>query len=280
MAISNFIPEVWSETMLHALDASYVGVANCNRSFEGDIREKGNIVRICGLVPVTVSDYVRNTDISAPSALTDTVKELEISQAKYFNFQLDDADRVQSRPELMKLATHSAATALAVAADSYVYSMVKSAGKVISLTPSAENDLIHAIIDARTVLFGENVTDANMISVEVAPAVAALLLKEKASLSTDNLSSLENGCIGSVAGCRVCVSNQILSSADATAKTTTYRCIVRSNRAIAFAEQLSEVEAYRPESRFADAVKGLHLYGAKVVYPQELVELKVTLPTA
>jgi hypothetical protein len=57
-----------------------------------------------------------------------------------------------------------------------------------------------------------------------------------------------------------------------------YKCLMRTTRAIAFAEQLSEIEAYRPEKRFADAVKGLHLYGAKVVYPEEMVTIDVCIP--
>lgn len=280
MSVSSFIPEVWSQSMLHALDAKYIGVANCNRQYEGEIKEKGNIVHICGLTPVTVSDYTKNTDISAPETLSDFVRELTINQAKYFNFQLDDLDRVQSRPEMMNTAVRTAAATLAAAADTYVYSLVKNAGKTLSCTPTGASDLIDLIIDARTHLFTQNVTDPNDISVEVSPAVAAQLLKEKASLCTDNTDCLEKGYIGSIAGCKIYVSNQIAIADDTSAKTRTYRCMARTHRAVAFAEQLSEVEAYRPESRFADAVKGLHLYGAKVIYPQELVELKITYSTA
>lgn len=280
MSVSSFIPAVWSESMLHALDARYVGVANCNRQYEGEIKEKGNIVHVCGLVPVSVSDYTKNTDISTPETLSDYSKDLLINQAKYFNFQLDDLDRAQSRPEIMNTAVRTAAATLAATADTYVYSLVKNAGKTFSCTPSGASDLIDLIIDARTHLFTENVTDPNDISVEIAPAVAAQLLKEKAALCTDNTEALENGYLGSIAGCKIYVSNQIAVSEDTSAKTRTYCCMARSNRAIAFAEQLSEIEAYRPESRFADAVKGLHLYGAKVIYPHELVQLKVTYSTA
>jgi hypothetical protein len=53
---------------------------------------------------------------------------------------------------------------------------------------------------------------------------------------------------------------------------------MRTTRAIAFAEQLSEIDAYRPEKRFADAVKGLHLYGAKLVYPSEMVLIDCCFP--
>ena len=60
---------------------------------------------------------------------------------------------------------------------------------------------------------------------------------------------------------------------------TAYHCFLRTKRAITFADQISEVEAYRPEKRFADGVKGLHLYGAKVIYPKEMVCLDVLVPS-
>ena len=51
------------------------------------------------------------------------------------------------------------------------------------------------------------------------------------------------------------------------------KCIMRTRRAIAFVEQISDVVAYRPDKRFADAIKGLHVYGAKLLYPNEVVSL-------
>lgn len=280
MSITCFVPEVWSESMLHALDGKYVGVANCNREYEGEIRERGNTVRICGLNAITVADYTKNTDISAPEALTDSAKKLTVDQAKYFNFQIDDLDRVQSRPALMNAAIRNAAQVLAAAADQYIYSMTKYAGNLITCTPATATDLIDMIIDARTKLFAANVTDPSDIVVEISPEVAAQILKAKATLCTDNSDCLEHGYIGSIAGCRIFVSNQIGVTENTANSTVTHSCIARTRRAIAFAEQLSQIEAYRPESRFADAVKGLHLYGAKVIYPQEMVEMKVVYSTS
>ena len=117
MAITNFISTVWSESMLRALDESYIGVANCNREFEGDILEKGSRVKICGLDPVSVGNYVKNTDLDAPETLSDTYKELVIDQAKYFNFQIDDVDQAQSSPRLMDLAVKNAANELVKVAE-------------------------------------------------------------------------------------------------------------------------------------------------------------------
>lgn len=93
MAITNFISTVWSENLLQQLDKKYVGVLNCNREFEGDIKNQGSIVKICGVGGVTVSTYKKNTDMNDPETLSDTASLLSINQAKYFNFQIDDVDR-------------------------------------------------------------------------------------------------------------------------------------------------------------------------------------------
>ena len=84
-----------------------------------------------------------------------------------------------------------------------------------------------------------------------------------------NNNVLETGYLGSLFGCKIFVCNNI--AVTKSSGNDVHHCILRTKRAIAFADQLSEVEAYRPEKRFADAVKGLHLYGAKVVYPNEMV---------
>ena len=82
---------------------------------------------------------------------------------------------------------------------------------------------------------------------------------------------LENGCIGNVCGTKIYVSNNVVKSDGV------HKCVARSKRSVAFAEQLSEIEAYRPEKRFADAVKGLHLYGAKIVFPEEYFVMQFNL---
>lgn len=271
MAISNFISTVWSENLLTALDKAYVGVANCNREFEGDIRSKGDRVKICGVGSVSVFDYTKDTDFSsAAQTLSDTVKTLVINKAKAFNFQIDDVDRAQSNPKLMEQAMHVAAQALANAADSYVFSLYQSAGSTVSSANTTVSNILDLLIEARTKLMENNVGDPGDIVLEVSPAIAALILKGKLNyVNTDT--TLDNGCIGHVAGCPVYVSNNVAVVDDSTNHVKYHKCYARTRRAVAFAEQLSEIDAYRPEKRFADAVKGLHLYGAEVVYPSEMI---------
>ncbi|MBQ7384039.1 MAG: P22 coat protein - protein 5 domain protein [Clostridia bacterium] len=275
MAITNFIPTIWSETLYTQLDKQYIAVANSNREFEGDIKEKGSVVRICGVGEVTVSDYTKNTDMSTPQSLSDTVKELAVDQAKYFNFQIDDIDKAQCTPKLMDAAMKVAANALANEADAHIFGLYADAGNTVKVESATEENIIDALIKARTKLYENNVSDANDVVIEVSPAVAELILKAKVNLATDNTASLENGCIGSIGGCKIFVSNNIIADSESVEGVTFYKCMARTRRAIAFAEQLSEINAYRPEKRFADAVKGLYLYGAKVVYSGELVLLDI-----
>ena len=278
MAITHFIPTVWSESLLQSLDARYVGVANCNRDFEGEIKNCGSVVKICGVGTINVTDYTKNTNMNDPQTLSDTVRELVIDQAKYFNFQIDDVDRAQCTPKLMDGAMKIAASALADAADRHVYSLYRNHENRLSYEYPDGSKIFDAILAARERLYSENVFDDTEVVLEVSPQIASLIYKDKLELSTSNGELLETGCIGSIAGCKVFVTNGIQHDAVAS-DMETYHCFMRTKRAIAFAEQLSEIEAYRPEQRFADAVKGLHLYGAQIVYPSELVVIDYTVYT-
>lgn len=129
--------------------------------------------------------------------------------------------------------------------------------------------IVEHIINLKTQMMKVNVTNPDDIVLEISPDIAAILLKAKIDLGTDNTEAFENGLLGKIAGCKIYVSNNIML------EDGYYKCFFRTKRAVAFAEQISEVEAYRPEKRFADAVKGLHLYGAKIVYPDEFMVLSL-----
>ena len=271
MAIKNFIPTVWSENLYSELDKQYIGVKHCNREYEGDIREKGSAVKICGVGAINVGDYTKDTDLSAPQTLDDSVRELVIDRAKCFNFQIDDIDRAQSSPRLMSEAMRVAAAALANTADAYVYSLYGDAGKTLKHEAVTADNVMDLLISARTALYAAGVSDMSDAVIEVSPEIAALILKAKIALSSDNGEAMEAGCLGSVGGCRIFVSSNIVKEDGS--GVTMHKCLARTRRAVAFAEQLSEIDAYRPEKRFADAVKGLHLYGAKGVHPEEMILL-------
>lgn len=276
MAIKNFIPSVWSESLYKSLARQHIAAAHCNRTYEGDIRQKGNSVKICGVSNITVSDYEKNTNMNDPQTLGDLARELVINQAKYFNFQIDDIDHTQANPGLMELAIKKAAHALANEADKYIFSLYNDAGISHHLVTKSGTEIIQSILKMKTMMMEYDVMEPSDLVIEVSPAIAKLLLETKSEMVTDNSEQIERGCIGSIYGSKVYISNNIAQEKTDVGNMA-YHCLIRSKRAIAYAEQLSEIEAYRPELRFADAVKGLLLYGAKVVYPAEIVDLKIEL---
>lgn len=273
MAISNFIPTIWSETLYSELNKNFVAVNHCNRDFEGDIKSKGSVVNICGVGDITISDYSANTDMSNPQELNDSVTKLEINRAKFFNFQIDDVNKAQTSPKLMEAAMQKAAEAIANEADKHVFSLYSNAGKTFGNALDMDVSLSETILSAREYLYENNVGDNIELFLEVSPKVATRILREKLVFPFTSENAFEMGYLGSIFGCKIFVCNNIaVSHADSN---DIHHCIIRTKRAIAFADQLSEVEAYRPEKRFADAVKGLHLYGAKVVYPKEMACLDI-----
>ena len=276
MAITNFISTVWSENLYKQLDTKYIAVANCNRAWEGEIKQKGDRVKIVGVNSISVQDYTKNSNLSAPSTINDISRELIINQAKAFNFQIDDIDRAQSTPKLMDEAVRVAANALANEADKYIFSLYGfvMGENTLSVDSITEDNILDTILEGVLRLQNNGVTDD--IVLEVSPTIASLILKAKLAVSTNNNDVLEHGCIGSIAGCKIFVSKNVCQTVTDT--TTRHKCFLRTKRAVAFAEQLSEIEAYRPELRFADAVKGLMLYGAKIVYPNEFVLLNLGMP--
>ena len=271
MAINSFVPTVWSATLQNSLNDQHIGAAHCNREFEGEISEKGNVVKICGLQNVGIYDYTKNTDMNLPESLGDFSTDLEIDQAKYFNFQIDDIERAQAMPKVMELAMKNAAYRLSNAADQIVFETIARNKPLDYLPPvvTSEN-VIDEIVKARMELYKDGVTNNDDIYIEISPEIAEYLIKAKIQTLSDNTDVLENGYLGKVAGCKVYVSKNIVQeSSEFNGDINVHRCVIRTKRAVAFAEQLSEIQAYRPERRFADAVKGLYLFGCKVIYPNE-----------
>ncbi len=277
MAITNFIPTIWSENLLNALNKQYIAVSHCNRDYEGEIKNRGSVVKICGVGAIDIGDYTKDTDMSNPQPLTDTVVELTIDQAKYFNFQVDDIDKTQCTPKIMDSAMALAASAIANEADKYVFSLAEQAGTKYSCFIGMEN-VLDPIIKARQKLYENNVTDNTEVVLEISPTIATEIFRLKLNTQDYDKSIIDTGYLGSLLGCKVYVSNNIHTVYNSEVNTDDNHCLMRTKRAIAFAEQFSEIDAYRPERRFADAVKGLHLYGAKVLYPNEIVDICYNVP--
>ncbi len=277
MSIQNFMSPVWSECLYQEMKRRYVGVANCTHHYTKELCGKSSTLKICGLDPVEINDYTPNTDIPAPQELSDFCKTLTIDKSKYFNFQIDDIEKAQTDANIMKLALDNASNALANAADKHVFSLYKEAGNQVLATCVDENTILDHLIEARIKLFNNNVANTSDIIVEVAPWIAALLFKAKITMLSDTNPLVESGYIGNILGCKVYVSSNIEYGQYQEGSPHAYNCLMRTRRSIAFLDGFSEIVAYRPENRFSEAIKGLYFYGAKVVYPKEVVHMALTL---
>jgi len=275
MSLSNFIPEVWAARLLHNLHKTQVfgqpGVMN--HDYEGDIRGRGDTVRIHAIGPVTVAEYSKDTDISAPQTLTDAETTLTIDHARYVNFQIDDVDRAQQTPKVMDSAMRESAYALADEADQYLaelHTQIAAANRIGSdaspETPTADT-LYEFLVDLGVRLDEANAPRSGRFCV-LPPWCYGLLLKDDRFVKAGTVTSdrvLRNGEVGQAAGMTIYVSNNVAHISGAK-----YKVIAGVPEAWTFAQQIREVEAYRPPLRFADAVKALHLYGAKVTRPSAL----------
>ena len=274
MAVTTFIPELWSARLLYALDKSHVATNLVNRNYEGVIANQGDTVHINSIGAITVKDYTKNTDIAAPDALTTTDQSLVIDQCKYFNFQVDDVDKVQAAGDLIDTAMGRAAYALADVSDAFLLKTiangVASANKIgakATLTALTASNVYENIVKMRTLLDKANVPTTGR-TIVVPPEVYALLLLDDRfakSGSDSGQNALLNGMVGRVAGFDVFMSNNCVSGNDGGSGSTAYFVITAQvASATTYAEQIIKTEGYRMESRFADGVKGLHVYGAKV----------------
>lgn len=287
MSIANFIPALWAGGLLAALDNALQYGQNgvVNRDYEGEIRAVSDRVKINSIGDVTVKAYTKNSDIDAPEELTSSQQELIINQANYFNFAVDDVERVQARPDVMSEAMRRAAYGLRNTADTYLAGLMRDAvgaDNTIGTTGAPKTDLGTAgkayeyLVDLGVLLDQSNTpTDGRWVIVP--PWFHGALQKDERFVGTGSAGAdarLLNGMIGRAAGFDVLMSNNVPK---ATA-TTVFRVIAGSPIATSYAEQILEVEAFRPERRFSDAVKALHVYGAKVVRPSNLAQLIANKP--
>lgn len=279
MAVDGFRPEIWSAMILTALRNKLVYASLCNRDYEGDIADAGDTVNITSIGEVASRAYTEHTNISWDE-LSDTQQQLLIDQKRYFAFKVDDVERKQALPFLDE-ATRSAAYALADNADAVVsaamYAAVNATGNDYGAFTADKSDknAYDLLVEMRTILNRDNCPMENRWVVVPPEFYAVLLLDGRfidASASGDGGTALRSGFVGRAAGFDVYESNQ---TPDPT--TSTYAVIAGHPDATAYADQIVKTEAVRLQDQFADGVRGLHVFGRKVVRPECLALASVTV---
>lgn len=269
----NFIPTIWSARLLANLDKSLVALQFVNRDYEGDISAYGDTVKINQLGNINIKDY-DGSDIDDPEELDSNQQVLVIDQAKYFNFAVKDIDAAQANVNLIDGSMRRAAYAMADVVDADIFkSQAEDAGIKEGLVSAPieidEKNAYDKLVDLGVKLDENNVPKAGR-KIVLPPWYLGMLAKDPRFTKDYNI--LENGVVegARVGRFTILESNNLPVSGNATS------IIAGHDMATSFANQITEMESYRPEKNFSDAVKGLSVWGRKVVQPDALARFVVT----
>lgn len=272
--VTNFQQTIWSKSILRSLEKITSLRNHCNFQYEKESKNAKE-VKILSVNRPTIRTYVPGTPIQREGA-TDGSQTLMLNQYRYFNFEVEDIVKAQSVPGLMEALTDEAGKGLALEGDKYVAEIVKEdvesdaptvsvSGSVITLTNKNAMESVEA---GFATLYANDCKVSDTFYLELAPTVFTTYRQQLTELSTNNPEILKKGAVGKINNAFVCIENCLPEGDGA------HYNILRTDKAIAFAEQIEKVEKYRPEDAFTDAVKGLYVFGAKIIRPKEIYVMK------
>lgn len=300
MSLNNFIPALWADTLLAALRKNLVYGNLFNSDYEGTIERMGDTVKINAIGDISITNYTKDTDLNPPQALTDAQTMLVINQAKYYNFEVDDVDQAQAHPTVMGEAMAWAAYRLADTMDQFyagfytdaiAANLVGSSGSFV--TPAAATQ---ANIGGGQTVYDYLVTLGQYLTQSLVPKqgrwcvvppwVKVYLIQDirftsfntpdaRLTILSGNLDASAgrsgDAYLGQIDAMDVYESVNAPNLGGTKGQSGSQDVVLAGHRmALTKAEGINKVEAYRPPYRFADAVKGLALYGAKTVRPYGL----------
>lgn len=279
MAITKFIPEIWNAQMLLDFREQATAAGVANRTYEGDAA-KGNTVHITSAVDVSIFDYTigegAGGTTGSPKArqtaaedVDDTQLDLLIDQEKNFDFYIDDIDRRQAAGT-MDAYTQSAGLGLAEDADKFLLALAHTnalAGNKLDgegVAPADAEDAWDILRDLRVTLNKLSVPRGQrvaFVNAEFAKFLVGHDSKLTAVDTSGDSSGLREGTLGRILGFRV-IETENLPEVDEPQVVALY------TPALAFVSQITETEALRAQDKFADRLRGLHVYGGKVIRPK------------
>lgn len=295
MSIQNFIPEVWDAAIMAALYESHIFAQSkvVNRNYEGEIKSQGDTVHITGIEPVSIGDYNRYQDIVFEELDLNT-RTMYIDQAKYFALAIDDIDKWQSKGDVVGPSMTEAGYKMSLAVDNFISNKMDAGVDPRNIVPLIDGTggagdaeerarvagvaVRSAFVKLRTRLRRNNVPDEGRWAI-VSPEVYAVMLLDPHFIKADERGSASvvegNGVVGTMYGFSIMESNNAPTEDDVNG--VVHHILAGNNTAFSFAEALTETEAVRFEKTFGDGIKGLHVFGGKMIRPEGLVRVDVGL---
>jgi hypothetical protein len=287
----NFIPEIWSGKLIENFYDATVLSAISNTDYEGEIRQYGDTVNIRTTPEITIRTYTKGQTLQVENP--DKPKlQLLIDKGEYFSCIEDDVDKVQSDITLMDTWSKDASERMKIKIDQRVLTDLlpdisstnkgNTAGRItgnIDLgstgTPVAisKTNVLEYLVDLGTVLDEANCPESDRFI--VIPAKMAGMIKKSdlkdAALAGDSVSILRNGRLGMIDRFTVYMSHNLSVSSGK------FSLIAGHKMGFTFASQMTNMETIRSETTFGNIVRGLQVYGYKVVKPEALAQGVVTL---
>ena len=292
---SAFIPEVWSSKIIENFYPTTVFGSIANTDYEGEIKGYGDNVIIRTDPTITVNSYTIGGGLTYETP-TSTKVELPINTAKSFSFQVNDIDRVQSDLNLMNRFTQAAANDLKVAVDIDCFTKVSAgvaaankgatagadSGNIDLGVASAdgsdaialtETNILKYLMLMNQVLDEQSAPETGRWVVLPPWAITRALLSElkDASLAGDGTSVLRNGRIGTIGNFEIYRSRNLPTVTETAVVST--KIFAGHSMGLTWASQVTQTESMKNPSDFGELVRGLIVYGTKVVKPEAIVEL-------
>lgn len=260
MAFTSFIPQIWNAQLLLDYRENVIAGNLVNRQYEGDART-GNTVKINTASAVAIKDYKTAGRITSADAINSTSIDLLIDQEKSFDFYVDDIDRAQAAGSL-DAYSQSAAAGMAEDADKFILALVSGAkAHQTATTVSTGDGALNVLRDLRKAMNKNKVPQGQRVAV-VNAEFEALLLEAASKITNVDKS-------GSPAGLREASLGRLLGFDIVTSENLPVvakpQVVAWYQPAVAFVSQVTETEAMRAQDKFADRIRGLHVYGGKVV---------------
>ena len=264
MSISNFIPQIWSTKIIRTLEDNLVGKRICTLEAEGEIKKSGDTVFFNGLADPTISAYSGSVSYEA---LQDAGVVMLIDQKDYFAFKVSDIEKAQANVDVKGSQADRSAYKLQQAADSYILGLHGQAALTSSATVTSAN-IFSSIGEVQNSLAQANVSDKDMWMI-ITPWVRLKLELAGVKFQINNGINGTGGMAWTDAlGFDIYVTNQVVNTG--TVASPVSKVLAGAYNSIGFASQIMETEAVRLESSFDTGVRGLHVYGAKVIQPNLL----------
>jgi len=265
----NFIPEVFSKLLQAKFYKKSILPAISNTDYEGEISGQGDKVVIRTVPHVTINDYAGSI---TTQELTTSKVEMLIDKSKYYSFKLDDVLAAQSDINLVEDASTDAAESMRIAVETDVLASAITGATTIGsqATITAANILSNILALSKT-LDELNIPEEGRFIV-LSPEFISLLKQSElrqAYITGDATSPLRNGMVGMVDRFNVFQSNMLFTAASGADNGYTH-VLAGHPKALSFASQFTNTETVRMESTFGDQVRGLKVYGSKVVTPDAL----------